>query len=307
MSTQTIHIPAANDVFRHLVLLKKSQNTRRRFREFFVEGAKAITQARQHRWPVRSLVYAAGKPLSSWAREALDALPAARRIELSAPLMARLSDKNEVSELIAIVGMPPDATDRIAPSPDLLVAVLDRPSSPGNLGSIVRSCHALGADGLIVTGHGTDIFNPQTIRASMGALFALPAVRLAAPRDVGRWVGGVAAARPPRERTRRIQIVGAAGDATLPVDAVDLTLPTVLVLGNEAEGLSAGYRELCDVLVRIPMHRQADSINVACAAAVLLYETDRQRRPRRRGRRWRREEGQRGVAHSARGPIDMHV
>jgi TrmH family RNA methyltransferase len=272
-------------VFRRLELLKKSQNTRRRFGEFFVEGVKAITQARHQGWPVRSLVYAAGRPLSSWARETLDATPGAKRIELSARLMERLSDKHEPSEVIAIVGMRPDAPDRVKASRDLLVAVLDRPSSPGNLGSIIRSCYALGAGGLVVTGHGTDLYNPLTIRASMGALFALPMIRLPSHREVGRWVGDVAAARPARERAKRIQIVGATGDATLPVDAVDLTQPTVLVLGNEAEGLSAGFRELCDLLVDIPMYRGADSINVACAAAVLLYEADRQRRPRRRRRR----------------------
>jgi TrmH family RNA methyltransferase len=270
-------------VFRRLELLKKSQNTRRRFGEFFVEGVKAITQARQQRWPVRSVVYAAGRPLTSWARETLEATPEAQLIELSPRLMERLSDKHETSELIAVVGMRPDAPDRIKTSSDLLVAVLDRPSSPGNLGSIIRSCFALGANGLIVTGHGTDVYNPLTIRASMGALFALPTIRLPSHREVNRWVGDIAAARPPRERAKRIQIVGATGDATLPVDAVDLTQPTVLVLGNETEGLSAGYREMCNVLVRIPMHRGADSINVACAAAILLYETDRQRRPRRRG------------------------
>ena len=282
MPPQVIRVSTENEVFRHLELLKKSQNTRRRFRECFVEGVKAITQVRHHRWPVRSLVYAAGRTLSPWARDTLDATPAAKHVELSAPLMERLSDKHQPSELIAIVAMPPDAPDRIKPQADMLVAVLDRPASPGNLGSIIRSCHALGADGLIVTGHGTDVYNPLTIRASMGSLFALPTIRLASHREVGRWVGDVAAARPPRQRLRRIQVVGATGDATLPVDAVDLTQPTVLVLGNEAQGLAAGYRELCDVLVRIPMHRDADSINVACAAAILLYETDRQRRPRGR-------------------------
>ena len=70
--------------------------------------------------------------------------------------MARLSDKHEPSELVAIVGMPPDSPERIKPSADALVAVVDRPSSPGNLGSIIRSSHALGADGVIVTGVGTD-------------------------------------------------------------------------------------------------------------------------------------------------------
>jgi TrmH family RNA methyltransferase len=155
--------------------------------------------------------------------------------------------------------------------------VFDQPSSPGNLGSVIRSCHALGADGLIVTGHGADVYNPQTVRASMGSLFALPTVRLGSYRQVLSWVRDVAA---PLSRTGTVQIVGATGDASLPVDAVDLTQPTVLVFGNEAAGLTAQYRDACDVLVRIPMRGGADSINVACAAAVLLYEVDRQRRRR---------------------------
>lgn len=284
MPPDTTQLTTPTDVFRHLELLKRSQPTRRRFGEFFVEGVKSIDRARANRWPVHSLVYTAGRPLTAWARETLAATPDTQRIQLSPPLMERLSDKHNPSELIAVVAMPTDSPERIRPRPDALVAVLDRPSSPGNLGSIIRSCHALGADGLIVTGHGTDIYNPLTIRASMGSLFALPTVRLPSHREVARWVGDVAATRGSAKGARRIQIVGASGDATLPADAVDLTQPTVLVFGNEAQGLAAGYRELCDVVVRIPMHRDADSINVACAAAILLYEVGRQRRSRRPGR-----------------------
>lgn len=284
MPPHIIRISAENDIFRRLELLKRSQNTRRQFQEFFVEGVKPINQARQYRWAIRSLVYVAGRPLSPWASETLAATPEAKHIELSPPLMDRLSDKNNPSEVVAVVAMPRDSPDRIRPRADALVAVVDRPSSPGNLGSIIRSCHALGADGLIVTGHGTDIYNPLTIRASMGSLFALPTVRLASHREVGRWLGTMSASRERRGGKRWIQMVGASGDADLPVDAVDLTQPTVLVFGNEAKGLATGYRELCDVLVGIPMYDGADSINVACAAAILLYEADRQRRPRRRRR-----------------------
>ncbi|HEU5318453.1 MAG TPA: TrmH family RNA methyltransferase [Chloroflexota bacterium] len=285
-----IHAPTENGTFRQLELLKRSQPARRRAREFFVEGVKSIDRARETGWPVRSLVYAAGTPLSAWAQRTLSALPSAQRIALSKPLMARLSDKNVPSELVAIVDMPPDNSQRIGLSRAGLAVVLDRPSSPGNLGSIVRSCHALGADGLLVTGHGTDLYNPLTVRASMGSLFSLPVVRLGSHREVGRWVGDVASSRQAsgKAHTPRIQVVGASVDALLPPDAVDLTQPTVLVLGNEAEGLADGYRELCDVLVRIPMRPDTDSINIACAAAVLLYEVDRQRR-RARGHRDVRE------------------
>ncbi|MBI3970761.1 MAG: hypothetical protein HY332_05680 [Chloroflexi bacterium] len=84
--------------------------------------------------------------------------------------------------------------------------------------------------------------------------------------------------RAARGRRGHLRTVGARGDAEVAVNTVDLTGPTVLVVGNEALGHSRGCRELCDVLVRIPMYGAADSLKVACAASVLLYEADRQRR-----------------------------
>src|SRR5687767_612937 len=90
----------------HLTRLKQSQHARHRHREFFVEGVKSIDQARRSGWPVRSLVYCAGRTLSRWARETLAGTPGAARIELSPAQMEALSDKNQVSELIAVVAMP---------------------------------------------------------------------------------------------------------------------------------------------------------------------------------------------------------
>lgn len=300
MDREVLRVPVEDTVFRRLELLKRSQPARRRYREFFVEGVQGIKQARAHGWPIRSLVYAAGRPLSPWGRAMLASTPEATPIELGPALMDRLSDKHEPSELVAIVGMPPDAPGRITPSAEALVAVVDRPSSPGNLGSIIRSSHALGADGVVVTGVGTDIYHPLSVRASMGSLFALPTVRLESPVELASWVRGLAPARgrPGRQRgpTSRLRIVGASSASGRPADSVDLTLPTALVFGNEADGLSPEYRALCDTLVRIPMHAGVDSINLACAAAILLYEADRQRRAKARmpPRDWSRPRRDRG-------------
>ena len=204
MPGTVLRVPTENAVFQHLERLKQSQHARHRFGEFFVEGVKSINQARRHRWPIRSLVYPTGRPLSSWARETLQGTPEADRIEVSPALMERLSDKHQTSDLVAVVGMPPQGIRSGSPCrPDLLVAVFDRPTSPGNLGSVIRSCHALGADGLLVTGPGTDVYHPLTVRASMGSLFALPTVRLRLARR-----GGAVGARPgpatgARSRSRR--------------------------------------------------------------------------------------------------------
>jgi TrmH family RNA methyltransferase len=267
-----IRVRTEDNVFQHIDVLKRNRQKRHRFGEFFVEGVKAINRALANGWEVRMLVYAAGRQRSSWARETLERATGATQVEVSPDLMDKLSEKEDASELIAIVAMARDDPDRITLREDALVVVFDRPTSPGNLGAIIRSCDALHADGLVITGHGADLYDPQTVRASMGSLFVLPTVRLASHREVGAWLAAAGAGRG------RLQIVGGSGEATLAVDAADLTGPTVLVLGNETLGLSSGYRELCDVLVGIPMYGMADSLNVACAASILLYEADRQRR-----------------------------
>jgi 23S rRNA (uridine2479-2'-O)-methyltransferase len=271
-----LRVSTENTLFQHLEVLKRNRHKRHRAREFVVEGVQAINQARANGWRIKALVYAAGRPLSSWAREVVATTrDGARRVEVAPPLMERLSDKEETSELLAVVGMPEDTPERIALGEPPLVAVFDRPVYPGNLGQIVRAADALGADGLLVTGHGADLYDPQTVRASMGSLFALPVVRLPSHREAGRWVAEVGAAP---EGPGRLQLVGGSVDAPLALDEVDLTRPTVLVFGNETAGLSRGYRDLCDVLARIPMHGAADSLNVASAASIMLYEASRQRR-----------------------------
>jgi tRNA G18 (ribose-2'-O)-methylase SpoU len=271
-SPRVVRIRSANNAFQHAEVLKRNRYKRHRFGEFFVEGVKAINQALAHGWTVTTLIYSTERSLSGWAKQIIAGSRAETHLDLAPHLMEQLSDKQEPSELLALVRTPEDHLTRIAPTQPMLVVVFDRPSSPGNLGALIRSCDALGADGLVVTGHGADVYAPETIRASVGSLFALPVVRRESHRDLAAWFPALAKA------AGAFQVVGASGDAETPVDAHDFSVPTVLILGNETYGLSAAYRELCDTLVRIPMRGNADSLNVACAASIVLYEIDRQRR-----------------------------
>lgn len=275
-AARVVQVRTEDNVFQHLEVLKRNRTKRHRFRECFVEGVKAITRALEHGWTVNALAYAADRRLSGWAQGVLAAAPDATRILLAPHLMEKVSDREEPSELIAILAIPEDDPGRIAPKGVPLVVVFDRPTSPGNLGTIIRSCDALGADGLVITGHGVDLYDPQTVRASVGSLFSLPVVRLGGPEEVATW------ARQLGARTGTpVQVVGASGEAERAAEEVDLSGPTVLVVGNETAGLSAAYRERCDTLARIPMYGAADSLNVAAAASILLYEAGRQRRSAR--------------------------
>jgi TrmH family RNA methyltransferase len=143
--------------------------------------------------------------------------------------------------------------------------------NPGNIGTILRTCDSLGVDGVIVSGHSADLYEPETIRATTGSFFSLPALRVPSHIEVLKWVEGL------KETIDGLQVVGTSAKASLPVMEHNLTLPTVLLIGNETHGLSQNYKAICDALVTIPQVGSATSMNMAVAAGILLYEASRQR------------------------------
>jgi TrmH family RNA methyltransferase len=129
-----------------------------------------------------------------------------------------------------------------------------------------------------VTGHAADVYDPKSVRASTGSLFALPAVRVPSQREVVAWL------ERHRELGHRIAVVGTDEEGEADLFDFDLTGPVLLLVGNETKGLSAAWRELCDHTVRIPMAGSASSLNAAGAATAVLYEVSRQRIAARRSR-----------------------
>ena len=262
-------ITTRNARFQQWQALLTNRKTRQRCREFLIQGVRPLTQAVAHGWPIHALLHDPARRPSRWAAELLRDVPA-ERYAMAPELLAELGEKDEgVPELIAVAELPADDFSRIPLGPGFLGLVFDRPTSPGNIGSIVRSADAFGANGLVVTGHAADVYDPKSVRASTGSLFALPVVRAAGHREVGDWLR---AAGPPG-----VRIVGMDENGTEELADFDLTGPVVLVVGNETAGLSAGWRERCDALVRIPMTGSASSLNAANAATVVLYEAARQR------------------------------
>jgi 23S rRNA (uridine2479-2'-O)-methyltransferase len=262
-----------NNDFQRVEVIKRNREKRNKYNEFFVEGVKAINYALENDWTIRSFIYSKEKPLSEWASNILNNSKAEIHLELPLKLMDKLSDKDEeTSEILAVVSMPGNDLSRIKIKKDMLVVVFDRPSSHGNLGTLIRSCEALKVDGLIVTGHAVDLFDPKTIRASMGTFFAVPTIRLESHKELVPWFEDI------RNQYPDFQVVGSTSKSDVLVEDVDLTNPTALLIGNETYGLSNKYKEICDKLVKIPMYGKITSFNVSCAASIMLYEVDRQRR-----------------------------
>lgn len=261
-----IRLRSENDEFQLLQALKSNRTKRQKAHSFFVEGVRNITQAVEHDFEIIAFCSIAGAQLSSWAIDALQRGRAERHYVLTPELMDKLSDKNEPSELVAVMRMPKDELARIAVPRRARVALVDRPSNPGNLGTLIRSCDAFGVSGVIITGHAVDAYEPQVIRASMGSFFAVPIVRLPSQRELEPWLEKL------RAEELGLEIIGTSAKSDQVVAKDSFAKRSLLLFGNETYGLSAGYRELCDRVLTIPMTGTASSLNISCAASIVLYE-----------------------------------
>jgi tRNA G18 (ribose-2'-O)-methylase SpoU len=268
---RSLRVSVRNAKFQQWETLLRNRTKRHRAGSFLVQGVRPITMAVEHGWTVQELLYDADRPrLSDWARGLLDA-PHTERAAVSADLMAELGDKDgDGPELLAQVAIPTRRLSQLESRPGWLGLVIDRPTSPGNLGSLIRSADAFGADAVILTGrNAADPYDPKAVRASTGSLFALPVINAASAHEVVEWAG---------KQALRPSIVGTDERGEQALSGHDLRGALLLVVGNETEGMSKAWTELADAVARIPMSpKAASSLNAANAGTVALYEAVRQR------------------------------
>jgi TrmH family RNA methyltransferase len=187
-------------------------------------------------------------------------------IETTSDILHQITGKDNPQSMVGVFptrSLPLAAVDRTRAFAWVVCQSL---KDPGNLGTILRTSDAVGAGGVILLDQSCDPFSVEAVRASMGALFTQPVVQAAAG-EFFEWL-----------RTGPGQLVGASLRATDDYQDVRYTSPTFILMGNEQSGLPDDYEARCDRLVRLPMRGHADSLNVAVATAVLLYEVFNQHR-----------------------------
>jgi RNA methyltransferase, TrmH family len=244
----------------------RSRRERDETGRFFIEGAQLVAAAAEQRAAIELLVVAPALLRSRFgqevARELGRGLPT---FEVTPEVLRSIAGRDDVQGLGAVVCQRWRRLDQLAAA-SCRVA-LDGVQYPGNLGTILRTSDATGGAGVVLLGPTADPHDPLAVRASTGAIFGQELAR-ASPAELARWArgGGVA-------------VVGAAPDATLDYRAVRYPARLLVAMGSEGQGLSGEVRELCDTLVRIPMVGRADSLNLAIATGLVLYEVFRQQRP----------------------------
>jgi RNA methyltransferase, TrmH family len=201
------------------------------------------------------------------ARAALDRLRAgtAPIYSTSEPVFAKLAFGERSEGLVAVVRIPSMALAELRLSDDALIAVVEGVEKPGNLGAILRSADGAGIDAVVAASPRTDLFNPNAIRASAGTIFTVQ-LGSAPAAEVLAWLRG-----------RGVRVITARVDAPRLYTELDLTGQLAIVVGAEAEGLTATWAADDIESVRLPMLGAADSLNVSISAAILFYEARRQR------------------------------
>ncbi len=254
-----------NGQFQQWQSLLQNRTKRMQTGKFVIQGVRPINAAMEQSVTANAVLYKEGK-LSDWASNILRSSGATKKYELTVELMKLLGEKDEnVPEVLLIARQPDIDLGKIQATKlkSQFILVLDRPQNPGNIGAVVRSADALGAGMVIISGHAADAYDPKSIRASRGSLFALPVVTVESHNDVLEWAN---------KQTEKFSILGLSEDGNVNLSDTDLKVPAIAVIGNETWGLSKQWKEACTQIVVIPMQGTASSLNAASSAAIVMYE-----------------------------------
>jgi RNA methyltransferase, TrmH family len=224
---------------------------------FLVEGIHHVGAAFEADWEVESILYSPDLLTSDFALNLISRQVSTPQ-PVSAHVMESLAGKENPQGILAVVRQKQANFSELKP-PDTAVALVS-PQDPGNVGTILRTLDAVGADALFLLDGGVELYHPSIVRASMGTIFWKPIVQTSFDEFV-KWA-----------REGGYQLIGTSAHGVMDYQTLMPKNPWILVLGNEQKGLSAEQMQACDVTVSMPMRGKVSSLNLAVAAGVLLYQ-----------------------------------
>ncbi|MGW8226143.1 MAG: TrmH family RNA methyltransferase [Anaerolineales bacterium] len=229
---------------------------------FLVEGIHHVGAAFEAGAQIEEIFYFPDRLKSQYALELLEeaaggGIPSYPTTE---DVFDSLAGKENPQGILAVLRQPQEKLGDLTPGKFSWGVACVAPQDPGNVGTILRTIDAVGASGLILLEGGVDPYHPTAVRASMGAIFRQPVVRTSFD-DFSQWV-----------EDNHYQVYGTSAHGEVDyLEVEEYVLPAVLLLGDERQGLTAEQRKICRKVVRLPMHGQVSSLNLAVAAGVMLY------------------------------------
>jgi TrmH family RNA methyltransferase len=250
---------------KHLLALQQKSSERRRQGLFVVEGRRELQHCAEASLEVECLFVCDDGSGTPELDSLLSCFPHADVLRVTPAVYERIAYRGSTEGIIGVVHARTVTLDELPLRENPLIVVLESVEKPGNLGAVLRSADAAGADAVIVCDPLTDLYNPNLIRSSIGAIFTVPCVATTT-QDCIAFL-----------QRKGIQILTAQlQDSDLYYD-VPMTGPTAIVMGTESTGLTQPWRQAATAHIRIPMRGRLDSLNVSVSAAILLFEAVRQR------------------------------
>lgn len=247
-----------NPKIKRLLQLQQKSSERRASGLFVVEGRRELMHCLEAGYEADSIFVREG--------EQVHAAPGARIFEVSADVYAKIAYRESTEGIIAEVRSRSMQLSDLKAKENPLYVVLESVEKPGNLGAVLRSADASGVDGVIVCDPLTDLFNPNLIRSSIGAIFTVPTVACSSDEAIAFF------------KEKGVKILTAQLQDSKLYYNTPMTGPTAIVFGTESTGLTDRWRLAADAHIRIPMLGALDSLNVSVSAAILMFEALRQRK-----------------------------
>ena len=262
---------AQNPSLKHLVKLR-DRRTREKEQLTLLEGYRELTRSIEYGMELTEVYFSPEHFLGSNEYPLLESIAARgiKVVRLAPHLLEKVTYRERPEGLLAVAKMKKHELEDLPEYENMLYLVAETIEKPGNLGSMLRSADASGTDALIVCERRTDLYNPNVIRASTGAIFSVPTA-VCDNESALKYL-----------RDRNVKILAATPHTDFKYTDVDLTQPVAVVVGAEQTGLTDFWMEQADLKVNIPMLGEIDSLNVASAATILLYEAARQRNFKKR-------------------------
>lgn len=266
MKTETI-TSAQNPRIKELTTLQEKSRTRKEKGLFVVEGRRELLHCLEAGYEPYTL-FVCPEILHEDEYASITRLCRCNTVEIPAYLYNKAAYRGGTEGVMAEMKCKSHGLSDLNIGKSPIVIVLESVEKPGNLGAVLRSADASGADAVIVCDPLTDLYNPNLIRSSIGGIFTVP-VATATSEEAIKWL-----------KDNKIQILTAQLQDSLPYYDTDMTCGTAIVMGTEATGLTEIWRKAADSHIMIPMLGKLDSLNVSVSAAILLYEAVRQRNAR---------------------------
>ena len=259
-----------NQRIKNLIKLK-NRRTREKTKKTLLEGYRLISRAMESGFPIEECYFTPSMFLGKNEETLLNSLTkkGVQLIKVSESILQKISYRDKPEGLIALSPMQKHKLEDIPIVQNGLYLIVEGIEKPGNLGSILRSADASGVNGLIICDKCTDLYNPNVLRASTAALFYVPIAECSSEEAIG-WL-----------HTNNIKTLAATPHAQQNYDDINMSKSIAIVTGSEQYGLTPIWLENSDIKTRIPMCGKIDSLNVAIATSILLFEASRQRRKKR--------------------------